>query len=140
MKRVLLFMIVGVGFITANCQQAGSTNEETSNEKEATGKIELIEVAELKELLSTNPDIQLVDVRTPKEYGDGTIETAGNVNFFDSDFGRQMLEATDKEQPIYIFCRTGRRSANAAKKLKTLGFKDIYDLKGGYLAWSAAEN
>lgn len=136
MKRVLLLMTMAVGILSASCQQSSPTEEQTSAEPDETSKIELIEVAQLKQLLSDTSGIQLFDIRTPKEYGEGTIGTARNINFFDSDFGQQMLKATDKEQPIYIFCRSGRRSGRAARKLKTLGFKEIHDLKGGYLAWS----
>jgi rhodanese-related sulfurtransferase len=136
MKRVLLFMTMAVGILAANCQQSSPTDEETTVQPEVSDAIEMIEVAQLKQMLSDSSEIQLFDIRTPKEYGEGTIGPAQNINFFDSDFGTQMLEATDKEQPIYIFCRSGRRSGRAARKLKTLGFKEIYDLKGGYLAWS----
>jgi phage shock protein E len=136
MKRVFLFVAMAVGILSASCQQSGSTEEQTTTKSEATNPIELIAVAQLKELLSDTSGIQLFDIRTSKEYGEGTIGPARNINFFDSDFGKQMQEATDKDEPIYIFCRSGRRSGRAARKLKTLGFKEIYDLKGGYLAWS----
>ena len=129
-------MTMAVGILTANCQPSSPTEEKTITDSEGTKQLELIEVAQLKQLLSDTSDIQLFDVRTPKEYGEGTIGSARNINFFDSDFERQMQEATDKDQPIYVFCRTGRRSGRVARKLKTLGFKEIYDLKGGYLAWS----
>lgn len=136
MKRVLLLLLMVVGILAANCQQSSSTNERTPSDLSSATKVELIEVEQLKKVLSDRPDIQLFDVRTPKEFGDGTIEGAVNVNFFDSDFEKQMLEAADKEQPLYMFCRSGRRSASAIEKIKGLGFKEIYDLKGGYLAWS----
>jgi rhodanese-related sulfurtransferase len=41
----------------------------------------------------------------------------------------------DKEIPIYLYCRSGGRSNKAARQLISLGFKEIYDLQGGYLGW-----
>lgn len=131
MKRVLLISILGLVFFVANCQNQNGNDEEMSNVTS-----ELLEPAQLKDILGAQPDIQLIDVRTPKEFGEGTIAHAKNVNFFDSDFEAQMTAVVDKEKAVYLFCRSGRRSANAAKKLKALGFKEVYDLKGGYLAWS----
>ena len=136
MKRVLLFLIMAVGILAANCQQSNQTDGKTTNNQVLSAQYELIEVAQLKQVLSEQTDIQLFDVRTPKEFGEGSIDQAVNINFFDSDFGNQMMDAADKEQPVYIFCRSGRRSAGASEKLKDLGFKKIYDLKGGFLAWS----
>jgi len=131
MKRVLLISILGLVFFVANCQNQNGKDEEMPNVTSA-----LLEPAQLKDILGAQPDIQLIDVRTPKEFGEGTIAHAKNINFFDSDFEAQMTAVVDKEKAVYLFCRSGRRSANAAKKLKALGFKEVYDLKGGYLAWS----
>ena len=78
--------------------------------------------------------VQLIDVRTPKEYKEGYIENAENINFFDADFFTQMNKL-NKDEPVYIYCRSGNRSGKAARKLKELGFKEIYDLQGGILTW-----
>jgi len=79
-------------------------------------------------------DVQLVDVRTPKEYKEGHITNAKNINFFDDDFLTQM-DVLDKNKALYIYCRSGNRSGKAASKLIALGFIEIYDLKGGFLDW-----
>ena len=85
--------------------------------------------------MAENSQLQLVDVRTPKEYSEGYIGKAKNINFFDDDFTTQMSKKIDKNKPVVLYCRSGRRSANAALKLKDLGFKQIYDLNGGILSW-----
>jgi rhodanese-related sulfurtransferase len=48
-----------------------------------------------------------------------------------------MLASLNKNKPVAIYCRSGRRSASALIILKEMGFKDIYDLEGGFLNWQA---
>lgn len=79
--------------------------------------------------------IQLVDVRTPQEYEAGFIRNAINIDYFDQENFASKFEKLDKEKPIYIYCRSGNRSQKAAAKLDSLGFKKIFDLKGGYMNW-----
>ncbi|PNQ75466.1 rhodanese-like domain-containing protein [Hanstruepera neustonica] len=78
--------------------------------------------------------VQLVDVRTPNEYQSGHIKNAQNIDFNAPSFASQF-EKLDKEKPVYVYCRSGMRSAQASKKLVAMGFKEIYDLRGGYLNW-----
>ena len=81
-------------------------------------------------------DSQLVDVRTPEEFKKGHIKGAKNIDFFSEDFITQF-EALNKNEPVYIYCRSGNRSAKASKKLSEAGFEKIIDLKGGYKAWTS---
>lgn len=74
---------------------------------------------------------QLVDVRTPKEFGDGHLDGATNINFNAPNF-EQSIGQLDKTQPVFIYCHSGGRSGKAYKKMKTMGFSTVYDLKGGY--------
>ena len=74
---------------------------------------------------------RLVDVRTPEEYAAGHIEGAVNVPV-------DTVEAHDlgeKDQPIVVYCASGRRSARAAAALRAKGFVKLYDL-GPMSAWS----
>ena len=82
-------------------------------------------------------DVQLVDVRTTKEFKEGHIKGAKNIDFYADDFLKQF-ESFDKDEPLYLYCRTGNRSAKASKQLSEAGFKNIIDLEGGYKAWKAA--
>lgn len=76
----------------------------------------------------------LVDVRTDGEYTAGFIKGAVNIDISADDFDRKMSHF-DKNVPIAVYCAKGGRSASAAKKLKNLGFTQIYDLDGGFTAW-----
>ena len=80
-------------------------------------------------------EIQLLDVRTPQEYQQGYIEGAVLINFFDSDFVTKVSTRFNKNKPLYIYCAVGGRSNKAAKKLISVGFEPIYDLKGGFNKW-----
>ncbi|MHC5201686.1 rhodanese-like domain-containing protein [Myroides sp. LJL119] len=79
--------------------------------------------------------IQLVDVRTPQEFEQGTIDKAINIDFLASDF-LQKADSLDKDKPVYIFCKSGKRSAKARQELNKHGFTQVFELEGGYLNWS----
>jgi len=97
--------------------------------------IKNIEPNELKSVLDNN-NVQLLDVRTPNEYNSGHIKGSVNINYYDQDFSKQVL-SLDKNKPIYVYCRSGVRSKYSSDILKKLGFKTIYNLKGGVLNWSS---
>lgn len=80
---------------------------------------------------------QIVDVRTPQEWNGGVMEGAEMMNFYDKDFKTQ-LEKLDKNKPVAVYCKVGGRSGQAVSMMKDLGFKEIYNLKGGMDAWKSA--
>lgn len=79
-------------------------------------------------------NIQLVDVRTPKEFNSGHISKSKNIDFFSGRFNLEFAKL-NQELPLYIYCRSGSRSRQASLKLANMGFKDIYDLQGGILKY-----
>lgn len=79
-------------------------------------------------------EVQLIDVRTPQEYGAGHIDDAKNINVGSADFVQQ-IQGLDKEEPVYLYCKMGGRSNKAAQLLKKQGFTKIYDYTGGYNDW-----
>ena len=95
----------------------------------------ILDVTNYKEVV-VGKDVQLVDVRTPKEYQEGRIDDAINIDYFDQENFNQAFKKLDKNEPLYIYCRSGNRSQKSVKLLVDLGFTEIYDLKGGYNAWS----
>ena len=95
---------------------------------------DVVSVDTYKNLVIGN-QVQLVDVRTPKEYNSGKIEVAINIDYFDKDNFNAAFEKLNKNKPLYIYCRSGRRSHEASILLEKMGFKKIHDLKDGYNAW-----
>ena len=88
---------------------------------------------ELLDFIDINNAV-LVDVRTNDEYNSGYIENSINIDYFSDDFS-ENVEKLDKNTPIVLYCRSGKRSSKSANKLSKLGFKEIYNLQGGILDW-----
>ena len=84
--------------------------------------------------LTATANPQLIDVRTPEEYGQGSIPGALNYNIQGDDF-MQNISKLDKNQPVFVYCQAGGRSKKSAKKMKSMGFKEIYELAPGYSGW-----
>ena len=80
----------------------------------------------------------LVDVRTEAEVADGMIATAKHVDFYGPNFLSEM-EALGKNKPLYLYCRSGGRSAQALDMLKDAGFTRLHHLEGGFMAWKASD-
>jgi rhodanese-related sulfurtransferase len=78
--------------------------------------------------------VQLLDVRTPKEYAKGHIGGALNINVQSGDFKLKAQKALSKDSTILVYCRSGRRSLDAADILIKLGYK-VVNLKGGIIEW-----
>jgi L-ascorbate metabolism protein UlaG (beta-lactamase superfamily)/rhodanese-related sulfurtransferase len=89
------------------------------------------------EFESSTGNMALIDVRTAEEYADGHLRNASNVDWYADDFLSQIQSAYPSQTPLAIYCRSGRRSADAAKKLAKAGYT-VYNLLGGYLAWTEA--
>jgi len=107
----------------------------TACEAQKTEGVTIISAEEAKIAMAAEEELILVDIRTPEEFAEGNIKGAKNINFHDADFEAQM-QHLDKEKPLYIYCRSGVRSAKAAKQLQEMGFREIYDIEGGFLNWA----
>ena len=77
--------------------------------------------------------VQLVDVRTAEEYAAGHIPNAVNIDVLSSDFAAKFSKL-DKKRPVALYCRSGRRSKNAADQAVKFGF-EVVELDGGILSW-----
>lgn len=86
------------------------------------------------EQIQTRQQAQLIDVRTIDEFQSGHLAGAKLINVQDRNFEQQMQQL-DPQQPVYLYCRSGRRSAMAARRLNQMGFSQVYDLQGGIMRW-----
>jgi len=84
--------------------------------------------------LSTESDINLIDVRTPGEFSQGHIQNAVNIDWNGNDFEAKTAKL-DKSKPIYVYCLSGGRSGSAASFLRSNGFTEVYELVGGIMSW-----
>jgi rhodanese-related sulfurtransferase len=96
--------------------------------------VEVLEPNAYKNAISNN-SLQHIDVRKNREYNSGQITEAINIDISNRKNFQQYFEKLDREEPVYLYCRSGSRSQSAAKLLVQLGFKTVYDLQGGYLNW-----
>ncbi len=119
--------LLALSFLFISCH--GQTSE----------AVHTIDVKSFTEKLKTNENPQLLDVRTPEEYNTEHIGDAKNVNWNGDDFVTKST-TFDKSKPIFVYCKVGGRSAQAANKLADLGFKEIYNLDGGIMKWKAQGN
>lgn len=99
--------------------------------------VQLVSVQAFAEALKSTPNATIIDVRTPEEFQGGHLKDAVNFNVLGPDFQTQVAKL-DKTQPVFVYCKVGGRSADAVEKMKSMGFTTIYDMKGGYMAWSSA--
>ncbi len=74
----------------------------------------------------------LLDVRTDKDYDQGHIPGAVHVPL--ADIG-ERVKKLKKDKDIVVYCRSGNQSIWAIKRLMGMGYKNLYNLKGGYSAW-----
>jgi rhodanese-related sulfurtransferase len=98
--------------------------------------IKTVEVTAFAKEIKTTKKPQILDVRTPEEFAAGHIDNATNVDWQGENFVKSA-EKFNKNKPVYVYCKSGRRSMKASEKLEELGFKKIYNLDGGFLKWNA---
>ncbi len=92
---------------------------------------------EFKEKKIKNKDIVIIDLRTPEEINTGKIsKDALEINFYEKDF-KDRLNKLDKNKEYFIYCAHGNRSRTAKEIMKNLGFKKVFDLKGGIITWKS---
>ncbi len=97
--------------------------------------IETITPKVMHEHIKQNKGI-IVDVRTPAEYQEGHLKNAINIDFKAVTFFNQISKL-DKNQPVYVYCRSGNRSRKSIESFKEAGFTKLYDLEGGILQWQS---
>lgn len=81
---------------------------------------------------------QLIDVRTPEEFMRGHLKRAINLNFNDDNFEDIVKAKLDKTRPVFVYCFSGRRSTDAVVFLRDLGYKEVYDMAGGFAKWTSS--
>jgi thioredoxin len=96
-----------------------------------------VDVTTFKANITKTDDAQILDVRTPGEFANGKIADAKNADWNGDAFDTQISHL-DKSKPVFVYCLSGGRSKKAANHLSELGFKNIIELEGGYLAWEKA--
>lgn len=97
-------------------------------------EIKKITFEEAKRILDAKPESIMLDVREEEEFITGHAIDAVLFPVDDIDYTTVSIILPEKSTPLLIYCRSGRRSAEAAEKLKNLGYTEIYDV-GSLIGW-----
>ncbi len=97
-----------------------------------------LQPAAAQQLIETERELVLIDVRTPGEFRSGHLTEAINIDYLGADFYEDM-EALDPTKTYLIYCRSGRRSIRACTLMINGGMprEQVYNLDGGIQAWDA---
>ena len=98
-----------------------------------------VSVAQAVDLIN-NKNALIIDVRTPEEFAESHLPEANNFPVDTLSQNIETIKKLQRDKPLLVYCRSGKRSARAAEKLKNLGVNSLYNLKGGIKAWSDANN
>lgn len=125
LSAVVIF-VFGAGFFLMNSGQSKSGTPSG-----------ILNAAELKNALEKEDDFVLVDVRTSDEYEAGHLDGSKLVPLDTIERNAENV-LTDKNKKLYVYCRTGRRSAEAVGILKNKGYTNVHDVSGGITAWQSS--
>ncbi len=121
-----LWFVILVTIVSISCSNSQSQTTKTS-----------LSVTEFASKLEEMPTVALVDVRTPEEFSKGHLKNAVNYNWSGNDFEKQVAKL-EKSKPVFIYCLSGSRSSAAARKMRSAGFKHVYEMEGGLMKWRGA--
>lgn len=141
MRLGLSLGILVVGLMGCTAPQILNTpsNGTLTSQRLGAQAVTTIAVTEAHQWLQDpNALFKVLDLRTPAEYAEGHLTKSTLLNFYDPGFKTALLNM-DRNQPYMIYCRSGNRSGQALEQMRELGFKNVYNLKGGILAWSAQQ-
>ena len=85
--------------------------------------------------LENDDNAFILDVRTEDEVEEGYIPNATNIDIYKGQGFIDELEKLDKTKNYYVYCRSGNRSGQACAIMSSLGFKNAYNLEGGFMNW-----
>ncbi|HLP49364.1 MAG TPA: thioredoxin domain-containing protein [Chitinophagales bacterium] len=126
MKNKLIAIAFFTALILAGCAGQPGPQNDTN-----------LTAEEFAEKLNASPGAPLLDVRTPGEFNDGHLKNAVNIDWNGTGFDAG-ISALNKTEPVFVYCLSGARSHSAAEKMRSMGFKKVYELNGGIIKWRAA--
>ena len=137
MKKILLSFLAAIGLSTTGCSAQASQSapsDPSAKSAPSDGIIVLAPQAFINQAKADTTSI-LLDVRTSKEYAEGHLAGAQQLDYLNPEAFNAGISKFDKSRTYYIYCRSGKRSHGACQKMKKQGFK-VYDMEGGILNWT----
>ena len=128
MKKLLILCMTFI------CILSGCGNADSVQNTEQKSGYKQVSMEEGLELMEADSDYILLDVRRYDEFEEGHIP--GAINIPNESIGtEEIAELPDKNQTIYVYCRSGNRSKQASQKLVDLGYTDVIEF-GGIIDYS----
>ena len=119
------------------CFSCQSQNNNASSAPSANGQDFKLAPVTFQKTINSTKDAVVLDVRTPDEFNSGALVNAVNVDFRDKYFETRVKDM-DVNKVYFVYCLSGGRSGNAAEFMRKNGFKNVYEMAGGMLAWNKA--
>ena len=142
MKKSKIFLAAAIIFanLTFSATTALAENN-TQNNLATTENIYStdVSVAEAVDLIK-NKNAVIIDVRTPEEFAESHLPEANNFPVDTLSQNIETIKKLQRDKPLLVYCRSGKRSARATEILQNLGVNSVHNLKGGIKAWSDANN
>ena len=98
--------------------------------------VENVSSREMKKAIESEAGVVVLDVRQPTEVVVGKIPGAENIDIRQDEFWLKFKKL-NREKKYYVYCDNGGRSTSAARVMKQMGFKNVYNLLGGIEAWKS---
>jgi len=117
-KSLFILMLSILGFIGCTAQNGSS-----------------IDSKEAYRLIKADANIAILDVRTAKEFADGHVAGAVNIDVNQTDFA-QKIDELDRSKTYIVYCRLGIRSRKAVGIMAAKGFKNLYNVSDGFVGWN----
>ncbi|MGE5355965.1 MAG: rhodanese-like domain-containing protein [Deltaproteobacteria bacterium] len=124
--RNIIFLI-GFIFFTSYTATGQSINQ--------SGIIKSVDAGQFNSLILSGKYLVL-DIRTSKEFGEGHINSAINIDFYNKDFDQNV--SIYKDRPLLIYSRSSAQSKQALTRLAELNFSEVIELENGLVAWKRA--
>jgi rhodanese-related sulfurtransferase len=136
MKKILLFLpLIALVSVMTSCdsvaQQSVAATTYAAPYKD-------VDAQSLKKMRQENPNLVVIDVRTQQEVSRGVIEGSLHLDISNPSFAQEFRKL-DRSKTYVVYCHSGVRSANACKAMSKEGFGNLYNLKGGIVAWNAGK-
>lgn len=137
-KIFIIGLIIAVALLTFSACSKNRTTQSTQGDIQNTqatqsNTFEQITPEKAKEIMDTQKNYVILDVRTAEEFQEGHIK--GAILIPDYEIVEKAEEIlTDKEQLILVYCRSGRRSKLASQELANLGYTNVKEF-GGIIDW-----
>lgn len=135
----LFFSIIGsLALVAISCGNPETNSEDSASSTEQQKPVfKNVSVLDLNNAIESQEEVIVLDVRTAGEVSQGYVNSAINVDVNGGQFS-QGVQGMEMSKTVYVYCRSGQRSQKASQQLLDLGFTDVRNVQGGYMAWEQA--